>query len=319
MISFKLGGAFDYRRSSWANVLWPLWGVAGFTGVLLSLLLCCGVPMVVRRHASGSGTHVQLMVLLVLVLLCATYLPAVVSAVRLAAWLDGEPDISAASILAPYLVACSIVLLTLVACLLTLAFTARLAAHDCGQRTRGRGGRGGQRRRSSFLHPAGAVCSRARVVDPLPPCVGRAARTIQAIAKGRRRGGARGGGGGGGRGGHDGADAAAAGGGGAASAGGTPLHGRGGGQASHGGGGGTGGAGDGTCGAESTGRGVASSGARRRREPDCPLLFLPLLFLPLLLLPLLLRRGGRRGHPRPPSSAHERRGRRCAVGRGTVA
>ena len=186
VISFKLGGAFDYRRSSWANVLWPLWGVAGFTGVLLSLLLCCGVPMLVRRHASGSGTHVQLMVLLVLVLLCATYLPAVVSAVRsLAAWLDGEPDISAASILAPYLVACSIVLLTL-ARMFARAFTPaslRTIAVSAPEAEEAEEGSGVAHLFSTLPAPYALVRESSTL---LPPCVGRAARTIQAIAKGRR-------------------------------------------------------------------------------------------------------------------------------------
>ena len=122
VVSLKLGGAMDYRTSSWANVLWPLWGVCGFTGVMLLFALCCGLPMLLRRR-SEPRSYLQMGVLAVLVLLCATYLPALLAAIRFAAWLDGESSLSAASILGPYLGACSVVLLTLVVVLVTLAFT----------------------------------------------------------------------------------------------------------------------------------------------------------------------------------------------------
>ena len=122
VVSLKLGGAMDYRTSSWANVLWPLWGVCGFTGVMLLFALCCGLPMLLRRR-SEPRSYLQMGVLAVLVLLCATYLPALLAAIRFAAWLDGESSLSAASILGPYLGACSVVLLILVVVLVTLAFT----------------------------------------------------------------------------------------------------------------------------------------------------------------------------------------------------
>ena len=54
VVSFKLEGAFDYDLSSWSNVLWPLWGLAGFFGVTLTLAACCGLPLALRRLAANE-------------------------------------------------------------------------------------------------------------------------------------------------------------------------------------------------------------------------------------------------------------------------
>ena len=32
VVSFKLEGVLNYQSSSWATVLWPLWGLGGFCG-----------------------------------------------------------------------------------------------------------------------------------------------------------------------------------------------------------------------------------------------------------------------------------------------
>ena len=49
VVSAQLAGVFAYEKSSWANVLWPLWGLGGFLAGSLLLGVCCGLPLLLRR------------------------------------------------------------------------------------------------------------------------------------------------------------------------------------------------------------------------------------------------------------------------------
>lgn len=127
VVSFKLEGAFNYDKSSWANVLWPLWGVAGFFLLSLALGVCCGLPCLLRRDAQVR-CHLLCMFSALLLLLCSVVLPALLAAVRLTMWLDGDASIECRAILVPYLIAVSIVLLLLCVSLAIVSFSSAVRA-----------------------------------------------------------------------------------------------------------------------------------------------------------------------------------------------
>mmetsp|Transcript_319 Transcript_319/g.836 ORF Transcript_319/g.836 Transcript_319/m.836 type:complete len:540 (+) Transcript_319:450-2069(+) len=122
VVSFKLESAFNYGESSWVNVLWPLWGVAGFFIVSLLMGICCGLPCLMRREAQVR-CHLLCMFSALLLLLCSVLVPALMAAVRLAEWLDGDTSISSRAILIPYLIANSVVLLLLCVSLAIVSFS----------------------------------------------------------------------------------------------------------------------------------------------------------------------------------------------------
>ncbi len=127
VVSFKLEGAFNYASSSWANVLWPLWGVAGFFLLSLLLGLCCGLPCLMRRDAQVR-CHLLCMFSALLLLLCSVVLPGLLALIRLTLWLDGKRSMAARDILVPYLIAVSIVLLLLCVSLAIVSFSSALRA-----------------------------------------------------------------------------------------------------------------------------------------------------------------------------------------------
>jgi len=127
VVSFKLEGVFNYSSSSWANVLWPLWGVAGFFLLSLTFGLCCGLPCLLRRDAHVR-CHLMCMFSALLLLLCSVVLPALLAAVRLTLWLDGDSTIRSRDILVPYLIAVSIVLLLLCVSLAIVSFSSAVRA-----------------------------------------------------------------------------------------------------------------------------------------------------------------------------------------------
>ena len=129
VVSFKLLGIFSYSNTSWANVLWPLWGTAGFFLISLSCGLCCGLPLVMRREAQVR-CHLISMFGAILLLLCAIVLPALLAAVRLTLWLDGDCCIRARDILLPYLIAVSVILLLLCVSLVLVSFSSAVRARN---------------------------------------------------------------------------------------------------------------------------------------------------------------------------------------------
>lgn len=50
VVPFKLDGKFHYATTPWASVLWPLWMLGGLTGAALFMVVCCGVPIALRRR-----------------------------------------------------------------------------------------------------------------------------------------------------------------------------------------------------------------------------------------------------------------------------
>ena len=126
-VSFKLEKAFDYDSSSWASVLWPLWGVAGFFGMTLLLAACCGLPLVLRR-TDAMRTHLGCLFSSGLVLSAMIFCPAVVAAVRLAAWLDGNARVTAAMILYPYILSLCTMLVGLFTSLAVVCFSPRITS-----------------------------------------------------------------------------------------------------------------------------------------------------------------------------------------------
>jgi len=127
VVVFKLEGAFNYAASSWANVLWPLWGAAGFFMLTVLFGVCCGLPLLFRREASVR-CHLICTFGGLLLLVCSVVFPALLAAVRMTSWLDGNSHITAAGVLVPYLVAVSIVLALLCVSLVILSFSSALRA-----------------------------------------------------------------------------------------------------------------------------------------------------------------------------------------------
>jgi len=120
VVSFKLEGILHYSDTSWASVLWPLWGLGGFLGIMLVVGICCGVPLLLRRDVPP---HMALFLLAVLLLLFVIFMPALVSAVRLTLWLDGREHMSATEIMRPYLAALFIVLVVLLISVIIVLLT----------------------------------------------------------------------------------------------------------------------------------------------------------------------------------------------------
>ena len=125
VVSFKLENAFDYGASSWGNVLWPLWGLAGFFGTTLLLAACCGLPMILRRGTEVRGHVGCLFAFGVLVCFCI-FLPALVSAVRLSTWLDGDVSVTANMIMVPYIFALFCILIVLITSLGVVSFSSAI-------------------------------------------------------------------------------------------------------------------------------------------------------------------------------------------------
>jgi len=133
VVSLKLEGSFNYASSSWAGVLWPLWAVAGFFMLTLTMGLCCGLPCLMRRDAQVR-CHLLCMFSALLLLLCSVVLPGFLALIRLTLWLDGKQIMPARDILVPYIIAVSIILLLLCVSLAIVSFSSAL---------RVRGGLGG--------------------------------------------------------------------------------------------------------------------------------------------------------------------------------
>jgi len=126
VISFKLSGIYSYDEVSWANVLWPVWGIASFFGAALFAAICCGVPILLRRCVIS---HLASLLLVLFAILLAFFIPALVFAVRLTLWLDGEASFTAAQIIGPYLAALILLLLLMLgaAAFMGISFSLRAA------------------------------------------------------------------------------------------------------------------------------------------------------------------------------------------------
>ena len=92
VISLKLDGVMGYQESSWANILWPLWGLSGFVGASLLFGLSCGVPLLLRRDVQS---HVTYLLMCTLILLIGIFVPGLLACVRITMWLDGDLAIHA--------------------------------------------------------------------------------------------------------------------------------------------------------------------------------------------------------------------------------
>lgn len=117
-VSMKLEGLLEYEDSSWASVLWPLWGLGGICGATLAVSLCCGVPLLLRRELH---THMAAMLFVTLLLLGSIFTLGLLAVVRLTVWLDGSPEISAADIMVPYLCVFTLILFILTMSLVFIA------------------------------------------------------------------------------------------------------------------------------------------------------------------------------------------------------
>ena len=84
--------------------------------------VCCGIPLLLRRDMQP---HIALMLLALLLLVLAIFVPGLLAAIRLTLWLDGDVGIHSGMIMVPYLVALWLILVVIIAALGFVIFGAR--------------------------------------------------------------------------------------------------------------------------------------------------------------------------------------------------
>ena len=84
--------------------------------------VCCGIPLLLRRDMQP---HIALMLLALLLLVLAIFVPGLLAAIRLTLWLDGDVGIHSGMIMVPYLVALWLILVVIIAAIGFVIFGAR--------------------------------------------------------------------------------------------------------------------------------------------------------------------------------------------------